>query len=104
MTIFLSRCAAAAVVVVLVAAAPAAAQMIAPPGSRALAMPPPPAPPPPSMAVPVVPKLDELPRVQNAPQRRGSFSDRMTTCMHDAAAAGFGPRDRAIYSRACANR
>lgn len=88
----------------LLSAAPVAAQIIGTPGSGGLIVPPPPAPPPPSMAIPVVPKLDELPRAQNTPQPRGSFGDRITNCLQDGAAAGLGPNDRAAYSRACANR
>jgi hypothetical protein len=93
-----------AAIAILLSAAPIKAQIIGTPGSGALIVPPPPAPPPPSMAVPVVPKLDELPRAQGTPQPRGSFGDRMTNCLQDGAAAGLGPNDRAAYSRACANR
>ena len=82
---------------------PAAAQIL-PPGGAILTPPPPAAPPPPSMAVPVVPKLDQMPTTSNAPPARRSFGDRVTDCLHDGAAAGLGPNDRAAYSRACANR
>lgn len=85
-------------------AAPAVAQVIGVPGNPALITPLPPAPPPPRIEVPVVPQLGDLPRQQNVPQARRSFSDRITDCLQDGAAAGLGPNDRATYSRACANR
>lgn len=88
----------------LISAVPSRAQIIGVPGNPALTVPLPPAPPPPRIEVPVVPKLGDLPRQQNAPLPRGSFSDRMTNCLQDGAAAGLGPNDRATYSRACANR
>ncbi|MGM4988610.1 hypothetical protein [Tardiphaga sp. 841_E9_N1_2] len=84
-------------------AAPAVTQVIGVPGNPALITPLPPAPPPPRIEVPVVPQLGDLPR-QNVPQARRSFSDRITDCLQDGAAAGLGPNDRATYSRACANR
>jgi hypothetical protein len=87
----------------LLAASPAAAQIL-PPGGALLVPPPPPAPPAPSMAVPVVPKLDELPSANTAPRGRRSFGDRITDCLHEGAAAGLSPNKRAAYSRACANR
>jgi hypothetical protein len=107
--------------VMLVPAAPASAQLIIPPptGGGALIVPTPPAPPPPRIdvpvvpqldevpharGVPVVPKLDELPRAQHSGRSRRSFSDRVTQCLQDGAAAGLGPNDRAAYSRACANQ
>lgn len=68
-------------------------------------VPPPPPPPPPKIEVPAIPKMDappKQPRVNVNP--RGSFSDRVTNCLHDGAAAGLGPSERAEYSRACANR
>ena len=88
---------------VLLAAPPAAAQIL-PPGGALLVPPAPPAPPPPSMAVPVVPQLGELPSTSPAPRGRRSFGDRITDCLHEGAAAGLGPNDRAAYSRGCANR
>lgn len=96
--------AAVAVIAILMWGAPVSAQIIGTPGSGALIVPPPSAPPPPRIEVPVVPKLDELPRAQNTPQPRGSFGDRITNCLQDGAAGGLGPNDRAAYSRACANR
>ncbi|OQW58301.1 MAG: hypothetical protein A4S14_08190 [Proteobacteria bacterium SG_bin9] len=68
-------------------------------------VPPPPPPPPPKIEVPAIPKMDappKQPRVNVNP--RGSFSDRVTNCLHDGAAAGLGPSERSEYSRACANR
>jgi hypothetical protein len=111
----------AAIIVIVAALAPlpARAQLIVPPGSGALIVPAPIAPPPPRIdvpvvprlgdvpqarGVPVVPKLDELPQPQHTGRNRRSFGDRVTDCLHDGAAAGLGPADRATYSRACANR
>ena len=95
-----------ALAAVLAAAPSASAQMqVIPPGGSQFNPPPPAPPPPPSMAVPVVPQMDApppLPGVQ--PSRRGSFSDRITTCLEEGAAAGLGPSDRVAYSRSCANR
>jgi len=51
----------------------------------------------------VVPKLDELPQRNYVAPARLSFSDKVTTCLEEAAAAGLGQADRAAYSRACAN-
>jgi len=90
-------------ILLLLAASPAVAQIL-PPGGAILTPPPPPAPPPPSMAVPVVPKLDQMPATSTAPRARRSFGDRVIQCLDDGAAAGLGPNDRAAYSRACANR
>lgn len=85
-------------------ALPAAAQDLIPPPATALPPPPPP-PPPPVIEVPKVPKMDEMPASPKAalPQR-GSFGERMSRCMDEAAAAGLGPNERAAYSRACANQ
>lgn len=88
---------------VALATVPASAQIL-PPGSSALSVPPLPPPPPPKIEVPVVPKMDDLPRSSYVPPPRSSFSDRITSCLQDGAAAGLGPNDRAAYSRACANR
>lgn len=67
--------------------------------------PPPPPPPPPKIEVPAVPKLDAPPRAPKAPgSRRGSFGDRVIDCLHQGAAAGLPPGERAAYSRACANQ
>jgi hypothetical protein len=52
----------------------------------------------------VVPKMDEMPRQPRVRSSRGSFSDRITTCLQDGAAAGLGPNQRAAYSRSCANQ
>jgi hypothetical protein len=35
--------------------------------------------------------------------RRGSFSDRIQSCIEEGAAMGLGPNERATYSRSCAN-
>ena len=76
---------------------------IVPPGGSPLIVPLPPPPPGPKIEVPKVPKLDELPSRNYVPAPRSSFSDRITTCLQEAAAAGLGPADRAAYSAACAN-
>ena len=66
--------------------------------------PPPPALPPPKIEAPVVPKLDAPPRYDYRPAPRPSFSDRVTRCLDEGAAAGLSPADRAAYSRSCANQ
>jgi hypothetical protein len=35
---------------------------------------------------------------------RPSFSDRIISCLDEAAANGLGPSERAAYSRSCANQ
>ena len=66
--------------------------------------PPPPPPPPPSLAIPKVPKLDEIPTSQLAPlARRKSFDTQVQDCIQEGAAAGLGPNERAAYTRACVN-
>jgi hypothetical protein len=89
--------------ILALAGGPASAQVIPPGGSQF--NPPPPAPPPPKIEVPAIPQMDappSQPRVQGSP--RGSFSDRISKCLDDAAAAGLGPNERAAYSRGCANQ
>jgi hypothetical protein len=89
----------------LVAGTVASAQQIIPPGGSQFNPPPPPPLPMPKIEVPVVPQLDappQQPRVQSSP--RGSFSDRISRCLDEGAAAGLGPSERAAYSRACANQ
>jgi hypothetical protein len=86
----------------LIAANAALAQFI-PPGGSQFNPPLPPPPPPPKIEAPVVPQMD-APITQNyAPLPRASFSDRITSCLDEAAAGGLGPGERAAYSRACAN-
>lgn len=81
------------------------AQTMLPPGASPLIAPLPPPLPPPKIEAPVVPKMDEMPRLPDArPASRGSFSDRITTCLQEGAAAGLGPGDRAAYSRSCAHQ
>jgi hypothetical protein len=81
----------------------ASAQFI-PPGSSQLNPPLPPPPPPPKIEAPVVPQMD-VPITQSyAPAPQPSFSDRITSCLDEAAANGLGPSARAAYSRACANQ
>src|SRR4051812_36631592 len=87
----------------LLAANAALAQVI-PPGGSEFNPPLPPPPPPPRIEAPVIPQMD-APMTQNyAPAPRPSFSDRITTCLDEAAASGLGPSARAAYSRACANQ
>ncbi len=95
-----------AVAAVLFAADAALAQVIPPGGSQfnPLNAPLPPPLPPPKIEVPVVPQMDAPPRQNYLPAPRPSFSDRVTTCLDEGAAAGLGPGDREAYSRACANR
>src|SRR5436190_5639040 len=91
-----------AMIAALLAANAASAQVI-PPGSSQL-NPPLPPPPPPRIEAPVIPQMD-APITQNyAPAPQSSFSDRITTCLDEAAANGLGPSARAAYSRACANQ
>jgi len=90
---------------VLVAAGAASAQQMIPPGASQFSPPPPAPPPPPKIEVPVVPQMDAAPsqpRVRAS--RRSSFSDRISRCLDEAAAAGLGPNARAAYSRSCAIR
>lgn len=77
----------------------APAQIIPPAGPPAV----PPPLPGPKIEVPKVPKMDELPSRNYVPGPRPSFSDKVTTCLEEGAAAGLGPADRAAYARACAN-
>ena len=92
-----------AMIAALFAANAAFAQII-PPGGSEFNPPLPPPPPPPRIEAPVIPQMD-APMTQNyAPAPRPSFSDRITTCLDEAAASGLGPSARAAYSRACANQ
>jgi hypothetical protein len=95
---------AGAVLAALVVVNTAQAQML-PPGASQF-NPPPLAPlPPPKIEVPVVPQLDAPPSQPTVqPSERGSFGDRINSCLDEAAAAGLGPGERAAYSRSCANR
>lgn len=93
-----------AVLCALVAGSSASAQFI-PPGGSQFNPPVPPPPPPPRIEVPAIPQMDAplpVPQVQGL--RRGSFGDRISKCLDDAAAAGLGPNARAAYSRSCANQ
>jgi hypothetical protein len=94
-----------AVTAALIFASAASAQLIPPGGSRfnpPLPLPPPP--PPPKIEVPAIPQMD-APITQNyAPAPRPSFSDRVNSCLDEAAAGGLGPNARAAYSRSCANQ
>jgi hypothetical protein len=78
------------------------AQYVSPDASR-LAPPLSAPPPPPNIEVPKVPQFDAPPRSNYQPLPRNSFSDRVTKCLDDAAAAGLGPADRGTYARSCAN-
>jgi len=89
---------------VLLAPCAASAQQFIPPGGSEFNPPLPPPPPPPRIEAPVIRQMD-APMTQNyAPAPRRSFSDRITTCLDEAAASGLGPSARAAYSRACANQ
>jgi hypothetical protein len=93
-----------AVAAALIATEAAFAQAFIPPGSSQFNPPLPSPPPPPKIEVPVIPKMDALPSYNYVPAPRPSFSDRITNCLSEGAAAGLGPSDREVYSRACANR
>jgi hypothetical protein len=84
-------------------AADAAFAQFIPPGGSKFNPPLPPPLPPPKIEVPVVPQMDAPPRLNYQQPPRPSFSDRITTCLQEGAAAGLGPADREAYSRACAN-
>ncbi|HXB77729.1 MAG TPA: hypothetical protein VNX23_10050 [Bradyrhizobium sp.] len=60
-------------------------------------------PPPPKIEVPKIPQLDAVARPSYQVSPRPSFSDRVSTCLDEAAASGLGPAEREAYSRACAN-
>jgi hypothetical protein len=87
----------------LVAANAAFAQVI-PPGGSQFNPPMPPPPPAPKIEAPVIPQMDAPVSQSYAPAPRPSFSDRINTCLDDAAASGLGPNARAAYSRSCANQ
>jgi hypothetical protein len=87
----------------LVAGAASAQQMI-PPGSSQFNPPPPPPPLSPKIEVPVVPQMDKSSSPSIVPAPRASFSDRISACLDEGAAAGLGPGARAAYSRSCANQ
>ena len=89
-------------VAALVAANTAFAQFI-PPGGSKFNPPLPPPPPSPKIEVPQIPQMDAPPRQSYQAPPRPSFSDRVTNCLEEGAAAGLGPGDREAYSRACAN-
>jgi hypothetical protein len=98
-----TRCT-AAVLMALVVVNTASAQML-PPGASQFSPPPLPPPPPPKIEVPVVPQMDAPPSQPTVqPSERGSFGDRINSCLDEAATAGLGPGERAAYSRSCANQ
>jgi hypothetical protein len=74
-----------------------------PPGGSQFNPPLPPPLPSPKIEVPKVPQIDAMPSQSYLPAPRPSFSDRVTTCLDEGAAAGLGAGDRGAYSRACAN-
>ncbi len=76
---------------------------IVPPGGSQFNPPLPKPPPGPKIEVPVVPQMDASPRQSFHATPHPSFSDKITTCLEEGAAAGLGPGDRDSYSRACAN-
>jgi hypothetical protein len=90
-------------VAVLTGLSAASAQTIIPPGGSQFNPPLPPPPPSPRITVPVVPQMDALPSYNYVPAPRPSFGEKIATCLQEGAAAGLGPSDREVYSRACAN-
>jgi hypothetical protein len=93
-----------AMTLALVAGNVASAQFL-PPGGSQFNPPPPAPPPPPKIEVPAIPQMDApLPQPSVEASPRGSFGDRISRCLDEAAAAGLGPNARAQYSRSCANQ
>jgi hypothetical protein len=88
----------------VLAATAAMGQQMIPPGWSPFNPPPPAAPPPPRIQVPEVPRLDVPSQPPLPAERRESYSDRITRCLEEGAAAGLGPSRREAYSRACANQ
>jgi hypothetical protein len=82
----------------------AASAQIIPPGGSQFNPPLPAVPPPPKIEAPVVPQMDAPTSQTYLPAPQPSFSDRITSCLDEAAANGLGPSARAAYSRACANQ
>jgi hypothetical protein len=83
----------------------ASAQIILPPGFNPRLDPLPPAPPPPPrISVPQVPQMGMLPQPNYVPAPQPSFSDRVTACLSEGAAAGFGPGKLSAFSGSCANQ
>jgi hypothetical protein len=93
-----------AVALALILTSAASAQQLIPPGGSQFNPPPPPPPPPPRIEAPVIPQMDAPIQYNYAPAPRPSFSDRINSCLDQAAASGLGPGERAAYSRACANQ
>jgi hypothetical protein len=95
-----------AIACLLVLAGPVHAQLPRiTPGGSALNPPLPAPPPPPRIEVPPIPQTDAPaapPSVRSS--GRGSFSDRISRCLDEGAAAGLNIAERSAYSRACANR
>jgi hypothetical protein len=92
-----------AVVAALLSGSVASAQIL-PPGTTPLSAPLPPPLPQPKIAPAVIPQMDAPVSQSYAPAPSPSFSDRISTCLDQAAASGFGPGDRETYSRSCANQ
>jgi hypothetical protein len=91
------------VVAAIIILTSAASAQVLPPGGSQFNPPMPPPPQPPRIEVPVVPQMDAPTIRSYAPAPQPSFSDRINSCLDDAAASGLGPNDRAAYSRSCAN-
>jgi hypothetical protein len=91
------------VIAALIFGSAASAQII-PPGGSQFNPPLPPPPPPPRIEAPVVPQMDAPTTQTYQPAPRPSFSDRIISCLDEAAANGLGPSERAAYSRSCANQ
>jgi hypothetical protein len=94
----------ACMIVAALAAGNGALAQVIPPGGSQFNPPLPPPPPPPKIEAPVVPQVDAPLRQDYTPERRPSFSDRISKCLDEGAASGLDPSDRAAYSRSCANR
>jgi hypothetical protein len=105
------RYSALALALALLIAAPAASAQFITPGTNPNLLPPPPAPPPPPKIVaPTTPMMRGEPEAQLQPlprpraSTRRSFSDSISRCLDEGAAAGLDAADRAAYSRSCAAR
>jgi hypothetical protein len=93
-----------AVAAAVLFAGAASAQVLIPRGGSQFNPPLPPPLPAPNIAPPVIPQMDAPVSPNYAPASGPSFSDRITTCLDQAAASGLGPSERAAYSRSCANQ
>jgi hypothetical protein len=93
----------ACIIAAALVSANAALGQFLPPGASKFNPPLPPPLPSPKIEAPVIPQMDAPPRQSYQAPPRPSFSNRVTDCLQEAAAAGLGPGERDAYSRACAN-